>query len=313
MDDRYGLTTEGAARRLQEHGPNALARDDGTPWWRLLVHQFASPMIALLVAAAVLAAALGEALDAIAIVAIVALNGIVGFAQEFQAQNAVLALRAMTAPRATVLRDGRPTVIPAAEVVPGDALLLEAGDRVAADARLRKAHDLAADEAPLTGESAPVDKSPDPRPDDTPLAERSDRVFAGTSIVRGTGLAEVEQTGMGTELGRIATLLASAVDEETPLQKQLGAVTGTLVRLCLGIVAVVAAVGLLRGERWLDVMLSAVSLAVAAVPEGLPAVVPSRSRSGCSGWRRATCWSASCPRWRRSGRRPWCAPTRPAR
>lgn len=194
-----GLPAAEAARRLAERGPNEIRREARTPPWRILARQFASPMIALLAVAAGVAFALGETVDAVAILVIVAMNGLVGFFQEYRAENAVLALRAMTAPRARVLRDGHAVVVPAREIVVGDVLLLEAGDLVAADARLLEAHALGVNEAALTGESVPVDKDPKPLADDAPLAERKDRVFSGTAVVAGTGLAEVFATGMETD------------------------------------------------------------------------------------------------------------------
>lgn len=254
-------------------GRNEIQRAAATSRWRILVRQFASPLIWLLFSACLVALVLGEVVDAVAIAAIVTLNGAVGFVQEHRAERALRALRSLTAPRAQVLRDGRRTMVPAAEVVPGDALLLEAGDIVAADARLVEAHALATNEAPLTGESAPSGKRTDPSADGSPLAERHDRVFMGTSVVRGSGLATVVSTGMRSELGRIAHLLATVEETETPLQRRLTRVSRTLLQLCLGVVALTAAMGFLRGVAPLTVLLSAVSLAVAAVPEGLPAIV----------------------------------------
>ena len=268
-----GLSAAEAARLLAEHGPNEIRRARATPAWRVLLRQFASAVIGLLVGAAALSFALGERIDAIAILAIILINGLVGFFQEYRAERAVLALRAMTAPRARVKRDGSQQVIPSAEIVPGDLLLLEAGDLVAADARLLEAHALAINEAALTGESAPVDKDPTPLGDEVPLAERLDRVHAGTAVTAGTGLALVYATGMETELGHIAQLLETAEDTETPLQVQLRKVSTSLIWICLGVVALVAVVGLLQGNAWIDVLLASVSLAVAAVPEGLPAIV----------------------------------------
>jgi Ca2+-transporting ATPase len=241
--------------------------------WRLLAVQFSSPLVLLLAGAAVLSGWVGEAVDALAVGLIVLLNGFVGFYQEYSAQNAVLALRAMTAPRARVVRDGEAHLLPSAEVVRGDLLLLEAGDVVAADADLVEAHQLATNEAPLTGESLPVEKQVGGVADDAPLAERRDRVFSGTAVTQGAGRAVVRATGMATELGRIAHLLAEANDGETPLQRQLARVGRSLSLLCLAIVAGVAGVGLLRGQAPLEVALIAIPLAVAAVPEGLPAVV----------------------------------------
>lgn len=268
-----GLTGEEARARLAKAGPNEIKRGETTSPWKLLAEQFGSPLIWLLLAASVISAFLGEVADAIAIGAILVINAFVGFFQEYRAEKAMLALRSMTAPRARVRRDGHAVTISAGEVVPGDVLLLEAGDIVAADARLVEAHALSTNEAPLTGESTPVEKVTASVPPNTPLAERHDSVFMGTSVATGTGLAEVAATGMLTELGKIAHLLETAEETETPLQKRLAAVGRTLLYLCMGIVAVVAVLGLLRGMRWLEVFMSAVSLAVAAVPEGLPAIV----------------------------------------
>lgn len=268
-----GLTSAEAERRLNDVGLNEIARDAPTSPWTILAAQFRSPLIWLLLGASVLSGILGEIADAIAIGTILVLNACVGFFQEYRAEKAMLALRSMTAPRARARRDGHATTISAAQVVPGDVLLLEAGDIVAADARLLEAHNLSTNEAPLTGESAPVDKSMKASAPDAPLAERTDAVFMGTSVATGSGSAEVVATGMRTELGKIAHLLATTHEEATPLQMRLAAVGRTLLFVCLAIVAVVATIGLIRGQGWLEVLMSAVSLAVAAVPEGLPAIV----------------------------------------
>lgn len=272
-DPAQGLTSTEAAERLVRHGPNELRREATKPAWRMLLAQYLSPMIGLLTAASVISAALGEYADAIAIGAILVINGLVGFFQEYRAERAMLALRSLTAPRARVLRDGRASVIPSAEVVPGDVLLLEAGDVVAADARLLQANRLQTNEAALTGESEPVEKSLAPVAATAPLAERRDSLFMGTAVTNGTGMAEVSATGGATELGKIAHLLATAQETVTPLQARLARVSRILIFLCLGVVALVAGLGLMRGQPWLEVLMSAVSLAVAAVPEGLPAVV----------------------------------------
>ena len=268
-----GLTSAEAQRRLAEFGPNEIRREQKTSALTLLARQFASPVIWLLLAASVLSAALGERLDALAISAIVIINAAIGFLQEHRAQRAVMALRSMTAPRARVMREGHSVMIPANGIVLGDLLVLEAGDVAAADARLHTAHALTTNEAPLTGESAPVEKTTAPTRPDTPLAERHDFVFMGTSVATGRGLAEVVATGMQTELGRIAHLLSTAEESVTPLQRRLARVSQTLLYICGGIVAVVALAGLLRGWPLMQVFMAGVSLAVAAVPEGLPAVV----------------------------------------
>ena len=270
---RTGLTREEAERRLALHGPNKIQRGAETPVWVALGRQFTSPVVLLLIGACAVSGALGEVIDAIAIGSIVVLNGLVGFLQEHRAERTILALRSMTAPRARVFREGRSAMLPTTEIVPGDLLLLEAGDIVAADARVLEAYSLSTNEAALTGESTPVEKSIEPVAPDAPLAERHDFVFMGTSVFTGTAVAEVIATGMKTELGHIAHLLTTAEETDTPLQRHLARVGGTLLRVCLGIVALVAMAGLLRGLPVFDVFMSTVSLAVAAVPEGLPAIV----------------------------------------
>ena len=268
-----GLSKADAARRLARVGRNEIQRDATVSSVAVFARQFNSPLIALLGGACAVSMVLGEVADAAAILAIVVLNGCIGFFQERRAQHAIDALRSMTAPRARVRRDGSSAVIPAAEVVPGDLLLLEAGDIVPADAHVIDAAALATIEAALTGESVPVEKSGVPSRPDAPLAERADYVFSGTAVVRGTGVAEVVATGGATELGRIAHLLTTAQQGPTPLQQHLADVGRVLLRVCLAVVIVVAITGLLRGTSPLDVFLASVSLAVAAVPEGLPAIV----------------------------------------
>ena len=268
-----GLSAADAARRLAEFGPNEIQREQATSPLTLLARQFSSPVIWLLLGAAIISALFAEFLDAGAIGAIVVVNAVIGFLQEHRAERAVMALRSMTAPRARVRRDGRSVMVPASTVVPGDVLVFEAGDIAAADARLLTAHALTTNEAALTGESTPVEKRATPAPDGAPLAERHDAVFMGTSIATGTAAAEVVATGMRTELGRIAHLLATAEDSVTPLQRRLAHVSQTLLYICGGIVAAVALAGLWRGWPLIEVFMAAVSLAVAAVPEGLPAVV----------------------------------------
>ncbi len=268
-----GLTSDEARRRLRDVGPNEIAREEAKSPWAILAEQFGSPLIWLLLGASLVSGLLREWVDAIAIGVIIVLNAVVGFLQEYRAERAMLALRSMTAPRALAVRDGHATPIPSVEVVPGDLLLLEAGDIVAADARLLEAHSLTTNEAPLTGESLPVEKRVGPVAAGAPLAERHDTVFTSTSVATGSARATVFATGMATELGRVAHLLATAEESETPLQGRLRRLSRTLLFLCAGLVGVVAVLGLVRGVAWLDVFLSAVSLAVAAVPEGLPAIV----------------------------------------
>ena len=264
-----GLTNEEARRRLVQHGPNEIQRPTEVFTWVLLGCQFNSPLIWLLAAACTISVAIGEAADAIAIASIVALNGFIGFFQERRAEHAILALRSMTAPRARVRRASTSRMVPAAEIVPGDIVLLEPGDIVPADARLLEAHALSTNESLLTGESAPVDKSTAPARLDAPLAERTDSVFMGTAVANGTAVAEVFATGMTSELDKIAHLLSIAEEEATPLQRRIADVSRVLLRICLGIVAVVAGAGLLRGGSGLEVLMSAVSLAALALARSL--------------------------------------------
>jgi Ca2+-transporting ATPase len=272
-DVHNGLPCQEAAVRLQQDGPNALRKAPTVSPLTLLVGQFRSLVIWVLIGAALVSVALGEVIDGLAIVAIVVLNAAIGFFQEYRAERAIAALARLTAPRARVVRDGHTVVIPAAEVVCGDILLLDAGDLVTADACLIDAAALRTNEAPLTGESQPVEKQASSCPSETPLAERHNMVFLGTSVTGGAGRALVVATGMHTEVGHIAALLETARSDATPIQRRLDQVASRLLWACLSIVALVFGLGLLRSLPPFALFLSAVSLAVAAIPEGLPAVV----------------------------------------
>ena len=273
-DAAAGLTQAEAARRLAAWGANALDEAPTVPWWRRLARQFQEVVIGILVVAAIVAGALGEWADTAAIVAIVLFNGLIGFLQEGRAQRALGALRRLSAPNARVVRGGQPLVVPAREIVVGDLIALEAGDHVPADARLVEARGLAAQEAALTGESLPVVKDAvSPLPTELPLGDRATLVHAGTVVASGRGTALVVGTGMRTQLGGIAGLLESTPPETTPLQRRLGELGRVLIVVCLAIVAVISGLELVRGGSPADVLLRSVSLAVAAVPEGLPAVV----------------------------------------
>ncbi|MGE3537861.1 MAG: cation-translocating P-type ATPase [Candidatus Tectimicrobiota bacterium] len=272
-DVQQGLRAAEAARRLLQAGPNALRHAPPVSALALLAGQFRSLVIWVLMVAALVSAALGEFVDGLAILAIVLLNAVLGFFQEYRAEQSVATLARLTAPRARVLRDGHALVLAATEIVRGDILLLDAGDLVAADARLIEAAALRTTEAPLTGESQPVEKHADLCRAETPLAERQNMVFLGTSVAAGSGRALVVATGMDTEVGHIATLLATASSGATPLQQRLDQVARRLLWACLGIVVLMFALGLFRALPPFELFLSAISLAVAAIPEGLPAVV----------------------------------------
>ncbi|MCI5800843.1 MAG: cation-translocating P-type ATPase [Oscillospiraceae bacterium] len=257
-----GLTTAQAEKKLFEHGENLLQGGRRLHPMKILANQFKDFMIMILLAATVISVFMGETVEALTIVVIVLVNGILGFVQEFRTERTMEALKNLAAPGARVLRDGRPVQVPAAQVVPGDLLLLEAGDRVAADARLLEATSLQTDEAMLSGESAPVSKQ-----------AGESFVYMGTTVVKGRGRAVVTDTGMATEMGKIAGMLGEIEEEKTPLQQKLSGLGKYIGVGCLAICAVVTATGILRGEPVFDMLLTGISLAVAAIPEGLPAVV----------------------------------------
>ena len=269
-----GLDRAEAARRLARHGPNLLRAQPFRGPLSILLDQFADVMIGLLVAAAVVSGAIGEVVDTIAILAIVVLNAVVGFVQEYRAERALQALRTMAAPHATVVRDGHAASLPAAELVPGDVVLLEAGAIVPADLRLVEAPQLHIEEAALTGESVPVEKGTEALTEaGLPLGDRTNMAYAGTFVTRGRGRGVVVGTGMATELGRIADLLSTTEETRTPLQHRLARLGRQLSVIAVAACVVVFALGVLRGEPPVLMLLTAVSLAVAAVPEALPAVV----------------------------------------
>jgi Ca2+-transporting ATPase len=273
--NRAGLTAAEAARRLAEQGPNELQEVRSVSPLAIFIGQFKSLIVWILIIAAVVAGALGETVDAIAILAIVLLNGVIGFHQEFKAEKSIAALRRMTAPQARVRRDGRSLTVPATQLVCGDILELEAGDLVAADARLMEAVSLRCIESALTGESEAVDKEVVTLADaELPLGDRRNMLFKGTGVASGQGVAIIVATGMQTELGRIAGLIQEAdTGERTPLQQKLESFGRVLVWTSLGIVALLFMLGILRGRGFIEMFMTSVSLAVAAVPEGLPAVV----------------------------------------
>jgi Ca2+-transporting ATPase len=273
-DAERGLSEVVVEQRRLRHGPNALAERPPTPAWRQFLAQFHEPVVWLLLAAAVVAAALADWPDFVAIFAIVALNAVLGFAQQRKAEAALAALRRLAAPIARVVRGGVLKPVPAVDLVPGDRVELEAGDQVPADVRLVRGFGLRVIEAPLTGESAPVEKDPAAvLADDTELGDRRTMTYLGTVVAAGKATGVVVATGMNTELGRIAGLLQGQPTGPTPLQRRLARLGRNLVVLCLALVGLIAALQLLRGDDWLHTFKLAVSLAVAAVPEGLPAVV----------------------------------------
>jgi Ca2+-transporting ATPase len=268
-----GLAADEVQRRLAEYGENEVAQARNRTPLAILIAQFNSVLIWVLLAAAVLSAASGHAVDAVLIAIIVVVNGIFGFIQDYRAERSLEALREMTSPAATVRREGTTMEVDATELVPGDVIELESGDVVPADGRLIEAVDLEVDEAALTGESAPVSKSPEPVEPDIPLAERGCMVFSSTNATRGRGVAVVTATGMDTEVGSIARELAATEETETPLQEELDELGRRLGLGVLALTALVVPLLLLQETPLVEAGLTAVSLAVAAIPEGLPAVV----------------------------------------
>lgn len=273
-DAARGLNSSDISARREAAGFNELKEAPPVPAWKKFLRQFNNLVVWILIAASMIAGATQDWIDTAAIMAIVILNGVLGFLQEERAEQALASLRKLSAPMAKVNRDGRLQTIPARELVPGDVIELEAGDHVPADARLLESFSLRIQEASLTGESLPSEKQAnDVLPEETPLGDRKNMIYMSTVVAAGKGTAVVTATGMETELGHIAGLLSAAEAEPTPLQRRLEELGRILVYICLAIVAVIFVLELVRGGKLLDIVLRAVSLAVAAVPEGLPAVV----------------------------------------
>ena len=268
-----GLDAATAGQRLAEYGPNRLADTKQKTLWQLVLHQLADVMILVLLAAAGVSVLIGEAKSAYVILAIVALNAVIGFVQEYRADKAMEALQKMAASHAQVLRDGQPQEVLTADLVPGDVVLLEAGNVIPADVRFLETHALKVDESSLTGESGDVEKTPAALPPgDYPLGDRLNLGYKGTSVTNGRATAYVVGTGMGTELGKIAALIQTA-EVVTPLQKRLGTLGKRLSMAALVVGGLFFGVGWLRGEPWEDLLLVSISLAIAALPEALPALV----------------------------------------
>ena len=273
-DANHGLSVAESRRRSLEYGPNELQAGHRVTPWTILLEQFKNVLIIILLVAVTLSAFLGHAIEAGAIAIIVLFAVLLGFYQEYRAERAIDALRQMAAPTATVVRDGRECEIPARDLVPGDIVVLHTGNKVPADARMILALNLRADEAALTGESVPVEKQSEPlAAGELPVGDRRNMVFAGTAVTYGRGRAVVVATGMATEFGNIAQLLETVQTGKTPLQNNLDKVGRILAQAALAMVAMIVALGLLRGQPLLEMFIFGVALAVAVVPEALPAVV----------------------------------------
>ena len=269
-----GLTSAEAARRLSETGPNEIQAAKRISAWEILLEQFKNILILILLGATAISLVLGHGVESIVIAVIVLFAVLLGFIQEYRAERAIEALRKMAAPTASVLRDGNEIKIPARDLVPGDVILLHTGDRIPSDARLLEAVNLQVEEAALTGESVPVEKHIQPLAgNDLPVGDRKNMIYAGTAATYGRGKALVAATGMQTEFGKIAQLLQSVESGKTPLQQNLDKVGTALARAAFVVVAIIVALGLLRGQPFIEMLIFGIALAVAVVPEALPAVV----------------------------------------
>ncbi len=268
-----GLSEEAARKRLAEYGSNQLREEKGVSPLKILLDQFKQFLIVILLVATTISLFLGEVADAIVIFVIVVASAVLGFVQEYRAGRAVEALKKLVTTTVEVVRDGRERRISSAEVVPGDVMVLSPGDKVTADARVCEANNLKVNEAALTGEAEPVVKMDLPLPFETGVYARRNMVFAGTVVTYGRARAVVTSTGMMTEFGRIASMVQTVEEEQTPLEKRMSSLGRTLGVISLTVVAIVFTLGLLRGYSVLEMFLWSVSLAVAAVPEALPAVV----------------------------------------
>ena len=269
-----GLTGDVAAALLKQHGPNELQAIRRESPWHVLAAQFKNALIVILLCATVISGFLGHALEAGVISVILFLAVLLGFLQEYRASRALEALRRMAAPAAHVLRDAHEVAIPSRDVVPGDVVVLRAGDRVPADCRLIQSINLAIDEAALTGESEPVQKTTEVFADPKlPLGDRRNLAYAGTLVTNGRGKGLVISTGMNTEFGHIARLVETVVSGRTPLQDNLDRLGTTLGKAALAVVALIVAIGLFRGQPVIEMFMFGIALAVAVVPEALPAVV----------------------------------------
>ncbi|MFP3895762.1 MAG: cation-translocating P-type ATPase [Anaerolineales bacterium] len=273
VSSEEGLDGREVERRRQRYGPNRLREAETESAWEILIRQFKSLIVALLAAASVLSFAFGEFVESIAIGGVIVINGIIGFVMELRAVRSMEALQELSRVEVRIRREGQRKEMPAEDLVPGDIVDLEGGDIVTADLRLFEASKLQVDESALTGESAPVGKQTDPVAEDAPLAERADMVFKGTAITRGSGKGVAVTTGMDTELGHISSLVATAKEEITPLERRLDDLGQRLIWVTLGVTVFVALSGMLRNGRELFLMIRAgIALAVAGIPEGLPIV-----------------------------------------
>ena len=285
VDDDNGLSNQEASQRIDKFGPNELEKSKGKSPFKLFLEQFMDPLVVILLVALVISLLIGifshsdqekleYFIDSAAIALIVIFNAFFGFIQEYKAEKSIEALKSMAAPYTTVVRDGSKARIEARVLVPGDIVFLEEGDKIPADGRLLQSHALRVDESTLTGESFPVAKNANAQlGTDVPIADRTTSVFSGTNVTRGRGQVVIVHTGMETEFGKIAKGLMQEVKQDTPLQQRLAALGKWIGIASISVCAVIFGIGILLGRGIIEMFIVAVGLAVAAVPEGLPAVV----------------------------------------
>ncbi|MBQ8569315.1 MAG: HAD-IC family P-type ATPase, partial [Oscillospiraceae bacterium] len=271
--DSHGLTTEQARERLAKYGTNTLASQKKARPLKIFIGQFKDVMVIILLIATVISFLLGEITDAVTITVIVALNALLGFIQEYRTEKTLLALKNMSAPSARVWRDGHLVSISSEELVPDDVIALEAGDKVPADAVILSARSLSADESILTGESVPAPKSVGNIGDTDNRIGRTDMLYSGTVITKGSGEARIIATGENAQMGKISGMLTDIEQEETPLQKRLGELGKIVALICLAVCIIVSGAGILRGEPVFEMLMTGITIAIAAIPEGLPATV----------------------------------------
>lgn len=270
---KIGLTSAQAAELIQKYGPNSTAAERKAKPLKIFMGQFKDVMVMILIIASAISAFIGEYYDAVTIITIVVLNAVLGFVQEYRTEKTLLALKNMAAPAAKAYRDGHLTVLPAAELVPGDVIALEAGDKAAADSVILSAKGLMADESVLTGESVPVSKSSGNKNDTDNSIGKSNIIYSGSMITKGMAAARVIATGKSTQMGKISGMLTDIEEDETPLQKRLGELGRVVAVICLVVCVIVAGAGIIRGEPVFDMLMTGITIAIAAIPEGLPATV----------------------------------------
>jgi len=273
VNKNNGLSSEEAKQRLNEYGSNELKKGSTISAWNIFISQFQNILVILLIIAASISFFMGDVVEGIAVLAVIIINALFGFFTEYRAEKSVEELKKMVTTQSKVLRDGQVIQIDSDNVVPGDILIIEEGDRITADGRLIEADNLAVDESALTGESEPVNKQLDKiEKSDVPLAETDNMVYMGTAVTRGNGVAVITATGVKTEMGKISDLLSKTVDEKTPLEEKLNQLGKSLIGLTLVVAAIVSIFGIISGRDIMDMVKTGVALAIAAVPEGLPAV-----------------------------------------